>query len=63
MKKPIDRFKGKSKEEIEEKERLLDQDNLEKHDKLAMFLAALKVFLPPVLLIVLIFGSLVFFFR
>lgn len=62
MKRPIDRFKGKSKEEIYEKERLLDQDNLEKHDKLAMFLAAMKVFMPPVLLIVLIFGSLVFFF-
>lgn len=63
MKKPIDRFKGKTKEEIEEKERLLDEDNLEKHDRLAMFLAAMRVFMPPVLLVVLIFGSLIFFFR
>lgn len=63
MKKPIDSFKGKTKKEIEEKESLLDPDNLEKDDKLAMFLAAMKVFMPPVLLIVLIFGSLVFFFR
>lgn len=63
MKKPIDRFKGKSKEEIYEKEKLLDDDNLEKHDRLAMFLAAMKVFLPPVLLVVLIFGSLIFMFR
>lgn len=51
MKRPIDRFKGKSREEIEEKEDLLDQDNLERGDKLAMFLAAMKVFMPFVLLI------------
>lgn len=62
MTKPIDRFKGKSKEEIEEKERLLDEENLEKHDRLAMFLAALKVFLPPVLLVILAFYLLIFFF-
>ena len=29
MKRPIDRFKGKSREEIEAKEDLLDRDNLE----------------------------------
>lgn len=62
MKKPIDRFKGKSKEEIYEKEHLLDPENLEKHDKLAMFLAAMKVFMPPVILILLIFMSLIFIF-
>lgn len=63
MKRPIDRFKDKSDEEIYEKESLLEDDNLEKHDRLAMFLAAMKVFMPPVLLIVLIFGSLIFMFR
>ena len=51
MRGPIDRFKGKSEEEIEKKECLLDQDNIEKHDKLAMFLAAMRVFMPFVLLI------------
>lgn len=51
MKRPIDRFKGKSREEIEEKESLLDEDNLERGDKLAMFLAAMRVFLPFVLLL------------
>ncbi|MDD7305459.1 MAG: hypothetical protein PUG67_02610 [Peptoniphilaceae bacterium] len=63
MKKPIDRFQGKTKEEIAEKEGLLDEENLEKHDRLAMFLAAMKVFFPPLILIILIFGSLVFFFK
>lgn len=51
MKRPIDRFKGKTREEIEEKESLLDKDNLEKGDRLAMFLAAMRVFMPFVLLI------------
>lgn len=51
MKRPIDRFKGKTREEIESKEDLLDRDNLEKGDKLAMFLAAMRVFMPFVLLL------------
>ena len=51
MKRPIDRFKGKTREEIEAKEDLLDRDNLEKGDRLAMFLAAMRVFLPFVLLL------------
>lgn len=51
MKAPIDRFKGKSLEEIYKKERLLDRYNLDKNDQLAMFLAAMKVFLPWLLLI------------
>lgn len=51
MRAPIDRFKDKSPEEISRKESLLDKDNLDKHDQLAMFLAAMKVFLPWVLLI------------
>ena len=51
MKRPLDRFKGKTREEIEEKEALLDKDNLEKGDRLAMFLAAMRVFMPFVLLI------------
>ena len=51
MKRPIDRFKGKSREEIEKKEDLLDHDNLERGDKLAMFLAAMRVFMPFVLLL------------
>ncbi len=62
MKRPIDPFKEKSSDEIYEKEELLEKDNLEKDDRLAMFLAAMKVFLPPVLLILLIFSSLIFFF-
>lgn len=62
MKRPIDPFKEKSPDEIYEKEELLEKDNLEKDDRLAMFLAAMKVFLPPVLLILLIFTSLIFFF-
>lgn len=52
MKRPIDRFKGKSNEEIYQKNNLLDEDNLEKGDRLAMFLAALKVFLPGLLIVV-----------
>ena len=51
MKRPIDRFKGKTREEIEQKESLLDEDNLERGDKLAMFLAAMRVFMPFVLLL------------
>ena len=51
MKRPIDRFKGKTREEIEAKEDLLDGDNLERGDKLAMFLAAMRVFMPFVLLL------------
>ena len=51
MKRPIDRFKGKTREEIEAKEDLLDRDNLEKGDRLAMFLAAMRVFMPFVLLL------------
>lgn len=62
MKRPVDPFKNKTKEEIYEKEGLLEKDNLEKDDRLAMFLAAMKVFLPPVLLILLLFTSLIFFF-
>ena len=52
MKKPIDRFSGKNADEIYEKENLLDENNLEKDDKLAMFLAALRVFLPGLLLVI-----------
>ena len=52
MKGPIDRFKGKSNEEIYQKKNLLDEDNLEKGDRLAMFLAAMKVFLPGLLIVV-----------
>lgn len=52
MRKPIDRFSGKSNEEIYQKESLLDDDNLEKYDRLAMFLAALKVLLPALLIVV-----------
>ena len=55
MKRPIDKFKDKSKEEIDKKESLLDPDNLEKSDKLAMFLAAIRVFMPYVILIFLPF--------
>ena len=51
MKKPIDRFEEKSEDEIYQKERLLDEDNLEKNDRLAMFLAALRVFLPALLIV------------
>lgn len=51
MKRPIDRFKGKTREEIEAKEDLLDRENLERGDKLAMFLAAMRVFMPFVLLL------------
>ena len=52
MRKPIDRFSEKNADEIYEKENLLDEDNLEKDDKLAMFLAALRVFLPGLLLVI-----------
>ncbi|MFO3715568.1 MULTISPECIES: hypothetical protein [Anaerococcus] len=52
MKKPIDRFSGKNADEIYEKENLLDEDNLEKDDRLAMFLAAMKVFLPGLLIVI-----------
>lgn len=52
MRKPIDRFSGKSNEEIYQKESLLDDDNLEKYDRLAMFLAALKVLFPALLIVV-----------
>ena len=62
MKRPVDPFKNKTTEEIYDKEELLEKDNLEKDDRLAMFLAAMKVFLPPVLLILLLFTSLIFFF-
>ena len=51
MKNPIDRFEDKSEDEIYQKERLLDEDNLEKNDRLAMFLAALRVFLPALLIV------------
>ena len=52
MRKPIDRFSGKSNEEIYQKESLLEDDNLEKYDRLAMFLAALKVLFPALLIVV-----------
>ena len=52
MKRPINSFEGKSEEEIYKKEALLDDDNLEKHDRLAMFLAAMKVFLPGLLIVI-----------
>ena len=52
MRKPIDRFSEKNADEIYEKENLLDEDNLEKDDKLAMFLAAIRVFLPGLLLVI-----------
>ncbi len=52
MKRPIDRFSGKSDEEIYEKTHLLDENNLEKGDRLAMFLAAMRVFLPGLLLVI-----------
>ena len=52
MRKPIDRFSGKSSDEIYQKESLLEDDNLEKYDKLAMFLAALKVLFPALLIVV-----------
>jgi len=52
MKRPIDRFSGKSDEEIYQKESLLDEDNLEENDRLAMFLAALKVLFPALLIVV-----------
>ena len=52
MRKPIDRFSGKSSDEIYQKESLLEEDNLEKYDRLAMFLAALKVLFPALLIVV-----------
>ncbi len=52
MRRPIDSFEGKSREEIEAKERLLDDDNLEKGDRAALFLAALKTFSPIILTLV-----------
>lgn len=52
MRKPIDSFSEKNADEIYEKENLLDEDNLEKDDKLAMFLAAIRVFLPGLLLVI-----------
>ena len=52
MRKPIDRFSDKSNEEIYQKESLLEEDNLEKYDRLAMFLAALKVLFPALLIVV-----------
>ncbi len=52
MRKPIDKFSGKSAGEIYEKENLLENDNLEKDDRLAMFLAAIKVFLPGLLIVI-----------
>lgn len=52
MRKPIDRLSGKSNEEIYQKESLLEDDNLEKYDRLAMFLAALKVLFPALLIVV-----------
>lgn len=52
MKRPINSFEGKSEEEIYKKESLLDDDNLEKHDRLAMFLEAMKVFLPGLLIVI-----------
>lgn len=52
MRRPIDRFSGKTEDEINEKNHLLDEDNLEKGDRLAMFLAAMRVFLPGLLLVI-----------
>lgn len=52
MRKPIDSFSEKNADEIYEKENLLDENNLEKDDKLAMFLAAIRVFLPGLLLVI-----------
>ena len=52
MRKPIDKFSGKSSDEIYQKESLLEDDNLEKYDKLAMFLAAIKVLFPALLIVV-----------
>lgn len=52
MRKPIDRFSDKTNEEIYQKESLLEEDNLEKYDRLAMFLAALKVLFPALLIVV-----------
>ncbi|WP_044567094.1 hypothetical protein [Anaerococcus provencensis] len=52
MRKPIDRFSDKSNEEIYQKESLLEDDNLEKYDRLAMFLAAIKVLFPALLIVV-----------
>lgn len=52
MKRPIDRFAGKTDAEIYEKTHLLDDDNLEKGDRLAMFIAAIKVLLPGLLLVI-----------
>jgi len=52
MRKPIDRFSDKSNEEIYQKETLLEDDNLEKYDRLAMFLAAIKVLFPALLIVV-----------
>ncbi len=52
MKRPIDAFKDKDLQEIYEKEDLLDENNLEKGDRLAMFLAAMKAFLPGLLILI-----------
>lgn len=52
--KPIDRFEGLTEEEQEAKIREFGESDFEKTDMLAIILAALRVFLPPVLL--LLFG-------
>ena len=52
MRTPIDRFSGKNQDEIYQKESLLEDDNLEKNDRFAMFLAALKVLSPALLIVV-----------
>lgn len=59
FKKPLDKYKGKAKEEIEEIADEFGANEFSKEEERQMIFAALKTFLPAVLAVCAIFGILV----
>lgn len=60
MKKTKDPFEGLSKSEIRDKEEAFSNMEITKEEERQLILAALKTFLPPALLIVVLFGLVIF---
>lgn len=59
FKKPIDRYEGLSKREVEEKMDEFSKNDFDKDDEKAMIFAAIKTIMPAVILVCIVFGILV----
>ncbi|MFB0972555.1 MAG: hypothetical protein GX666_05395 [Tissierellia bacterium] len=62
FKKPIDKYEGKTKEEIEEIADEFGEQKFTKAEERAMIFAALKTLLPPIIAVCALFGIVIWLF-